>query len=110
VTWQHALDFVAGINNDTYDCGDTSNAGINQTDWRLPNRNELTSLLDLGTVNPALPSGHPFTNFVSSLYWSSTTFAFSADFAWVVVFLNGSVDFDFKAVNFFFVIAVRGGS
>jgi hypothetical protein len=30
------------------------------TDWRLPNRNELESLIDLGSVHPALPSGHPF--------------------------------------------------
>jgi len=29
------------------------------TDWRLPNSNELASLIDKGNYNPALPSGHP---------------------------------------------------
>lgn len=103
-TWQGALDFVVGINNGTNNCGDTSNA----SDWRLPNRNELTSLLDLGTV-PALPAGHPFTNFVASGYWSSTTSAFNSFGAWNVDFNFGFVDFNGKAGGFF-VTAVRGGS
>ena len=44
VTWYQALDFVAGINAGTYDCGDTSNGGTHQADWRLPNIRELLSL------------------------------------------------------------------
>jgi hypothetical protein len=43
------------------------------TDWRLPNRRELESLIDLGNYNPALPEGHPFTGFKPSYYWTSTT-------------------------------------
>ena len=35
--WEEALVFVAGINNGTYNCGDTSNRGNPQSDWRLPN-------------------------------------------------------------------------
>jgi hypothetical protein len=89
-------------------CGDTSNAGSHQTDWRLPNRNELSSLLNLGTLNPALPAGHPFLNFVASGYWSSTTFAGSSSNAWVVVFDDGFVDF--SSTSGIFVTAVRGGS
>ena len=73
-SWQHALDFVAGINAGTYNCNDTSNGGSQRTDWRLPNRSELASLLDLGQFNPVLPCGLPFTNFQSSIYWSSTTY------------------------------------
>jgi len=66
VTWQHALDFVAGINDGTYpDCGAGS------TDWRLPHANELASLVHKGYYLPALPNtagtgqwseGDPFTN------------------------------------------------
>jgi Protein of unknown function (DUF1566) len=57
VSWQHALDFVAGINAGTYNCNDTSNGGSQHTDWRLPNRNELASLVDLGQFNPAATNG-----------------------------------------------------
>ena len=32
VIWEHALDFVAGINSGNYDCNDTSNGGQHQTD------------------------------------------------------------------------------
>ena len=85
VTWQHALDFVAGINNDTYDCGDTSDGGNHQTDWRLPNVRELQSLVDYGVnAAPVLPAGHPFTGFQASLYWSSTTDAGNSNGAWFV--------------------------
>lgn len=108
--WQGALDFVAGINNmGLNNCGDISNGGLNQIDWRLPNRNELTSLLDLGTFSPALPAGHPFTSFQVSGYWSSTTGAFNSINAWVVTFILGSVNGNFKNGSGF-VLAVRGGS
>ena len=67
VTWQHALNFVAGINAGTYNCDDTSNGGAQQTDWRLPNVRELYSLLDLGKFNPSLPAGHPFMSTINKL-------------------------------------------
>ena len=65
-TWQQALDYVAGMNAGTY-------PNFGYTDWRLPNVNELRSLIDNSRYNPALPSGHPFTNVQSYYYWSSTT-------------------------------------
>jgi len=106
VTWQHALDFVAGINNQTYgDCG----AGY--TDWRLPNIKELLSLVDLGFSDPAIADTSPFTNVVSFYYWSSSS---SIDPVpgyerWFVLFLNGSAhgyDEAFPAL----VWPVRGGN
>ena len=78
-------------------------------DWRLPNRNELMTLLDLGTFNLALPAGNPFLNFVASNYWSSTTGANVTNGAWVVNFIFGTVSDDIKTFNFS-VTAVRGGS
>lgn len=80
-------------------------------DWRLPNRNELTSLLDLGRSNPALPSGPSFSNFQASNYWSSTTVASTPSNAWEVIFLSGGVSTGgVVKTNVGFVIAVRGGS
>ena len=106
--WQGALNNVKALNDGTIvnNCGDTSKDGKHQTDWRLPNRNELTSLLDLGTFIPALPSGHPFTNFQPDFYWSSTTFANGTFDAWFVNFFGGGG----KGNGGNFVLAVRGGS
>ncbi len=45
-------------------------------DWRLPNINELQSLIDYGSIKPALPSGHPFedVNLDEDKYWSGTSY------------------------------------
>jgi hypothetical protein len=53
-------------------CGlsDGSKAG----DWRLPNLNELESLIDVSQRDPALPVGNPFTNVSNGIYWSSTSY------------------------------------
>lgn len=112
VTWQHALDFVAGINAGTYpDCG----AGF--TDWRLPNINELHSLVHYGFSDPALPNsagtgqwaeGNPFSNVQSYYYWSSTTLADFTSLAWLVDLNNGYV-FSALGTYDYHVWWVRGG-
>ncbi|MEW6330264.1 MAG: DUF1566 domain-containing protein [Pseudomonadota bacterium] len=75
VTWQEALDFVAGMNRD---------GAMGHGDWRLPNRRELRSLMSHQTKKPALPEHHPFINVFSGWYWSSTTAAISPAHAWYV--------------------------
>jgi hypothetical protein len=115
INWQGALDFANGLYDGCTNCGGTNNdCGLSddsiEGDWRLPNRNELTSLLDLENVNPALPTDHPFMSFQSSFYWSSTTDAISQFFAWFVDFSNGDVDVGGKSTSFDFVLPVRGGS
>jgi len=86
VTWQHALDFVKGINNGTY-----SSCRAGYTDWRLPNRKELRSLIDHSQYSPALPTGHPFSNVQASTYWSSTTYAGPTNVALIIYMVDGSV-------------------
>ena len=90
--WATALTDVAQLNTDgTMNgnvCGDTSNGGSHQTDWRLPNINEFISLIDRSNWFPALPTGHPFTN-VTPFYWSGTTSA--VDYAWWADMFDGSV-------------------
>jgi hypothetical protein len=57
-----------------YDCNLSD--GSSPGDWRLPNVNELHSLVDLDEEDPALPAGHPFyylPRSVDLIYWSSTT-------------------------------------
>ena len=68
--WADALAEVNQLASGTAGLSDGSKAG----DWRLPNLNELESLIDASTCNPALPAGHPFTNVSNGLYWSSTSY------------------------------------
>jgi len=74
-TWQQSLDAsntLAG-NNSQCSLNDNSQAG----EWRMPNLNELKSLMDLSQFNPSLPAGQPFTD-IQARYWSSTTAPMSA--------------------------------
>ena len=73
------------------DCGlsDGSTAG----QWRLPNRFELESLLDLSQAGPALPPGHPFINVRNNCYWTSSfhSFYYTLRVGWTVHFSSGDV-------------------
>jgi hypothetical protein len=100
VTWQHALDFVAGINAGTY-----ANCGGGYSDWRLPNGRELRSLIDYSRFNPSLPSGNPFTNVQANYYWTSTSNGLGA---YVVLLSQGNFIASDKAVQQY-VWPVRAG-
>jgi hypothetical protein len=100
-TWQPALDYVAGMNSGSGTYG--------YTDWRLPNRKELRSLIDYSTFKPALPQGHPFTNVQSYYYWSSTTDAYMTDLASIVSMDSGLVNAIYKSNYYLYVWPVRAG-
>lgn len=58
-------------------------------DWRLPNMNELTSIVDYTySTSPAI--SNVFVNTVSNYYWSSTAHvAYPNDYAWILQFGSG---------------------
>lgn len=88
-------------------CGltDGSKAG----DWRLPNVNELFSLIDRGQLNPALPTGSPLAaSTAAGGYWSSTIYAGDSGSAWLVNCYDGYVFYISKSVDYY-VRCVRGG-
>ena len=89
------------------------------TDWRLPNRFELESLLDMKFWEPALSNsagtgqwklGDPFTSLqTSGYYWSSTTVPINTVTAWAVHMYYGAV-YLYGKHNGYYVWPVRGGN
>ena len=92
LNWEQALDMVSGIKKDDK--------------WRLPNINELESLVDASAHSPALPELHPFTG-LNDGYWSSTTSFFETDWAYVLYLNKGAVGVGHKPAQEFFVWPVR---
>lgn len=78
-----------------------------QQAWRLPNVNELESLVDSDRHRPALPAGHPFVH-PHDVYWSSTTSVYEPDWAWALYLDKGAVGVGHKPFARFAVWPVRG--
>ncbi len=89
------------------ECGLTDGSIVG--DWRLPNRKELLSLIDLGNFAPALPIGHPFNDPQSTYYWSSTLRADDSPIAWRVSMLYGFVTYS-DMIPAHYVWPVRDGN
>lgn len=77
-------------------------------DWRLPNRNELQSIVDYEKVDHPSIDTVFFPGAVSSYYWSSTTYANYTCKAWYVYFGDGALS-SIDMSKSHHVRAVRGG-
>lgn len=76
--WKDALNFARNLTL----CG--------QSDWRLPNRKELFSLIDRSQAgNRMLPEGHPFDN-VQNYYWLASTRSDASEYAGVIGLVMGN--------------------
>ena len=97
MSWQSAIDYCEALTLDTYE------------DWRMPNINELKSIVDRSKREPAIVDGFENIGTNSSYrYWSSTSFVFGENVAWFVNFYRGNVDWLPKHYNFC-VRCVRAG-
>jgi hypothetical protein len=94
MVWSNAINF----------CNNLIFAG--HSDWRLPSRTELMSLVDSTRNSPALPAGHPFLNVQNSHYWSGTPHADNTEFAWYVNMKYG-YEGDYTTALSFYVWPVR---
>ncbi len=83
-TWANAGTWAATLAHNNCGLTDGSTAG----QWRVPTRQELESLLNLGQVNiAAWLNTQGFTNVQANWYWTSTDYAPSPAGAWSV-YLN----------------------
>jgi len=96
LTWSDAL---LAARNSTF-------AGY--TDWRLPNKQELESLVDDSCFAPAI-NDTVFPNTVADWTWTSTTLAAGPASAWIVFFGHGDSNASNKAGDDVAVRLVRGG-
>ena len=71
-----------------------------QSDWRLPSKKELISIVNYGTYSPSINTTY-FPNTNSSVYWSSTTIAYNSSGAWIVLFNDGYVVIDYKSSSYY---------
>lgn len=99
LTWDEARAFVTGMS-------ERRAHGI--TDWQLPTRRLLFSLISHQAVNPVLPSGHPFTNVFNGYYWTDATVSRLTDQAWYVHMGGGRVHRGMKQGSYLVWPASRG--
>lgn len=75
MTWNEALTFIKDLNHSEL---------YGYSNWKLPNRKELFSLMSHETINPSLPTRHPFINIFTGYYWTSTSCARLPNQAWYI--------------------------
>ena len=104
---------MAGLN-------DPNGPFAGHTDWRVPNRTELLSLVDIGregpAIDPAFDTGCTAGCTVTTCsceegdeYWSSNTVVDFDTTAWAVSFDEGDAESALKTFGGDNVRAVRGG-
>ena len=83
-SWSDALARVAAVN------AAPATLGAGNSDWRLPNRTELASLVERKCVAPAINAGI-FPGTPAQSFWTSSPYAQIANLAWFVDFNAGDV-------------------
>ncbi|MDD5654370.1 MAG: DUF1566 domain-containing protein [Candidatus Omnitrophica bacterium] len=98
--WKDAQDkYIKALNQKKY-------AGF--SDWRLPNKDELRSIVDYGRTNPAVDTCY-FPNCKSDLYWTAVPYNMQKPFIWGIFMGLGS-GICYTPLSERYVYAVRGGS
>lgn len=99
-TWKKAQDsYIKELNKDKY-------GGF--SDWRLPNKDELRSIIDYGRTGPAVDTRY-FPNTKSDFYWTCVAYNMQKPFIWGIFFGLGS-GICYTPNSKRFVRAVRAGN
>lgn len=98
-TWQEALDYVNTLNVTEAPCG--------HNDWKLPNVNELESLIHAGQANTATWLTSQGFSGILTFYWSSTSYVYDPRYAYQVSLIDGYSAAYLKTATDY-VLAVRG--
>jgi len=114
--WQSALQEAGRINDGSSNSDNDGQAGFaGWTDWRLPSKNELASIIERRCAKPAI-NGALFPNVpmaffnTASWYWTSSPDAGTAANAWYIDFAQGSAETKPKNTNSDIQVRlVRGG-
>ena len=96
-TWAAALAY----------CEDSEYAGY--TDWRLPNKNELVSLMDHTKTSAPYSEFPGITGYqaTGASFWTSSSYISNSGYAWKVDFYDGTVGGQTKTGTAFSVLCVR---
>ncbi len=87
LTWREALEFVHEMNQSNH---------YGYSDWRIPERSELFSLVSHVCINPSLPEESPFSHVFPSYYWTNSACSRLPDQSWCVHLGGARVG---KAIN-----------
>jgi hypothetical protein len=107
--WTDSLNAVTDFNNNpaNYNCMEYT---ATYSDWRLPNVNELASLIHYGDSDSAAwLNSEGFIGVNTSYYWSSTTRQLNPSHAWLIKMSGGKKLADRKAYKYY-VLPVRTGT
>ncbi|MDD5255510.1 MAG: DUF1566 domain-containing protein [Candidatus Omnitrophica bacterium] len=77
------------------------------SDWRMPNKDEIRSIIDYGRTNPAVDTNF-FPNCQSDLYWTAIPYKMQKPFIWGIFFGLGA-GICYTPLSERYVRAVRGG-
>lgn len=99
--WQEALNYVACLNNNSY---------LGKTDWRLPNRKEIMSLINWNeAVSATWLNNQGFSGVQSWYYWTSSSYAENPSKMWIAYLGTGLVFDVNKTDDYGYVWPVRSG-
>ena len=75
--------------NNLVNTANSGNGLCGFTDWRVPDIEELRSIVDYSRTNPSIDINY-FPNTRSHWYWSASPYADVSDYAWLLYFFYGS--------------------